>query len=220
MSRIIQNNGINENTFNNIFESDKFKLRSDCRSNKESLLYMIESFTTLDDNEAKELIKAFPIFGFKNNSFYASNDGLTYSFNRLDQISNFYSKQELLSKERYGHCCDKSMELVNSLAEDCKILVGYNHYTEKKLVHAVVELITSSGPIIIDYTKNLVMKKKEYFDLTEFELINTVTKQNLKQDLPILAETEFIPIKMYLIYRDELIKDLKKNDKILGLKQV
>ena len=219
MSKIIQKNGINENTFNNLFESDKFKLREDCRSNKEFLLYIIENFTRLSDREVEEFIYKFPQFDRKGDLFFARNEGLCYSFNRMDQITNFYSKQELQSKERYGHCCDKSIEFANSIVEDCKVLVGYIYYTENKMVHAVVEHSSPYGPIVIDYTKNLVMTKKDYFDLTEFELINTVTNKDIKKDLPVLAETGFIPVKVYLLYRKELMKDLKKNKKVLGLKR-
>ena len=219
MSKIIQKNGINENTFNNLFESDKFRLREDCRSNKEFLLYIIENFTRLNDRDAEEFIYNFPQFGRNGDLFYAKNGGLCYPFHRMDQITNFYSKQELQSKERYGHCCDKSIEFANSIVEDCKVLVGYIYYTENKMVHAVIEHSSPNGPIVIDYTKNLVMTKKDYFDLTEFELINTVTNKNIKKDLPILAETGFIPVKVYLLYRKELMKDLKKNKKVLGLKR-
>ena len=218
MNRIKQNNGINENTFNTLFESDKFKLRTDFKSNKEFLLYIIENFTRLNDRDAEEFIQKFPQFKRVDDLFYVMNDGLVYSFNRMDQITDFYSKQELLSKERYGHCCDKSMEFVNSIMEVCDILIGYIHYTEKRIVHAVVEYNTFYGPIIIDYTKNLVMKKSDYFDLTEFKLINKVSNKDLKKDLPVLAKTGFVPVKVYLLYRKEIMKDFNKNKKVLGLK--
>ena len=96
------------------------------------------------------------------------------------------------------------------------VLTGYVPSIDEELLHSVVEIDILNKKYIIDYTQNIVMKKEDYFEINQFRQISKVSSKTIKEDARIIDELQ-IPHPYYLIFRDEIMKDLNKNKKLLKL---
>ena len=64
---------------------------------------------------------------------------------------------------------------------------------------------------IYDWTKNLILKSKDYIDLTNYEVISRVTHDQLISDIEIIELLNLEEcLKKYLLFRNEIVKDFKK----------
>ncbi|MBQ3475104.1 MAG: hypothetical protein IJH20_02940 [Bacilli bacterium] len=207
-------NGINSKTFDLLLGKDKFKIREKTKSAKEEALKTIELFTLLSDEEEDEYLYGYSDIVNKDGTYFYVGGRRQYMFDRMDKYSNPEDASKLRTKDRYGLCCPESMRLAFERNKGGKVVIGYIHYTEKKIIHAVYE----EDGIVYDYTKNLVMMSHDYYNLTDFEELNTVTRKELQSDYEYIHKYESIPLKLYLIFRDEFMRDLKKNKKVLKIK--
>lgn len=120
------------------------------------------------------------------------------------------NKKELLTSNRYGKCHSMSMKLVEMIP-DSYILTGYVSYEDEDYLHSVIEFEKDGNTKIIDYTKNLIMDKEEYIGLTNFRLIQRISRKDYKKDKKIIKK--YMPDlsnKVYLCFRDELMHDMNK----------
>lgn len=204
-----EGNGINSNTYDLLLESDHFKIRKP-KSAQEEALKFIECFTLFtDEEEEKWLDNSNDII--EMDGFYRYRIGRRiYTFNRMDKYANPVDAAKLRTKDRYGLCCPESIKMAKE-RKSGNVRIGYIHYTEKKVVHAVYE----DNGVIYDYTKNLLMLEDEYYNLTKFEEINVISSKEIISDYEYIHAFGSIPLKLYLLYRDEIMKDLKKNSKVL-----
>ena len=205
----IKENGINSNTFDVLLGKDHFKIREKTKSSKEEALKMIELFTLLNDSDEEEILESGKSFIRRENVYFYIAGRRPYMFDRMDKHVNYRIKNVLRTKERYGVCCPESMKLAYDSEKDSNVIIGYIHYSEKKVIHAVYE----EDGLIYDFTKNLVMMKEDYFDLTGFEVLNVISNDDIKSDYKYIHSFEIVPLKLYLIFRDEMMRDLKKNKK-------
>lgn len=137
------------------------------------------------------------------------NDGMIITFSKLsDMLKTTYYNDELHSEERYHKCHEKAIELSPYLLNS-KVWTGYLCLGDCKILHSVIEF----GSFIIDFNINAVMKKEDYLKLTKFEIKKVLESEKIIEDkesriFDILWDKE-IPLKIYLLFRDELIEDLK-----------
>ena len=90
------------------------------------------------------------------------------------------------------------------------ILTGCIKKSYGKFLHSVVEIEKQGKPYIIDYTKNLIMPKEQYFKLTNFEEIERISDEEFFSDLVATLQLD-LSQKEYLTFRSEIMNDLKKN---------
>lgn len=124
-------------------------------------------------------------------------------------------KEKLLAEKRYGFCHDISFELAFSLESNSeiylvagKVKINENDY----LFHSWIEI---DGDVI-DFTKNLMMKKKDYYKLYEVKILEKNKREKLPElcDLIAIFSENFYPMDINY-FGKELYNDLKKNEKIL-----
>ena len=202
MEQNYEENGINKNTYKLLFD-DKSYEETDRDIIKNSYgLGLIEVYTKL--REKRIFKKLLGIYYKKRYSIDFSKitynkktgqyeykdelDGEIYTFNKLSNLLNKQEiKDELESNRRYKKCHTKSIELMLILPKSF-ILTGYVKRGHGKFLHSVVEIEKQKGPYIIDYTKNLVMPKEQYFKLTNFEQIECISDEEFLEDIATMLQ--------------------------------
>lgn len=205
---------INNNTYEILFRdysnlSDREKQPYD----KFIVLKKLENFTK-EKNDDK--IKMFPeIIYNKAKKHYEYREGkLIIAF---DKISNYTENtnliDELTTNKRNKNCHIGSI-YISSVLKNSKIVTGYIIIDSYKVLHSIVEYEISGESYIIDYTRNIVMTKKQYIYLTNFTELSSFKGQFFLDDtLKGLGKLN-IGLKAYTVFRDEIIKDLEKNSEI------
>ena len=207
--------GINNNTYQLFFMVKEFKDEPN-NDDKEFLLGTIQQFTKLNDKSIEYVLNKTDIFKRKDNVFEVNYNNLKYDFKLLDSYL-IKNKEELRSKERIGKCIHKSISLANSYEGNCKVLLGYIYNNSDKLLHSVFLECSNNHEYVFDYTMNLIMEKEKYMELFDFKIINEIDGNDIKKDKNIILKMEYISSKFYLCFRDEIMKDLNKNSKVLKL---
>lgn len=216
----VTEDGINENTYNLLFKTGPFYIREESKSDNEFILKLIESFTLCSDLEERFFLSKDSIIERENDGYIIDMGDRKIFFSRMDHYVDSETALELRTTKRYGKCCTSSMNFALQSEKKCSVMIGYIHYSELKMIHAVFVEKYPYGDIVYDYTKNFVMNKEDFEDVTEFELINEIDGNDIKEDFEYLRKIGYIPSKTYLLYRDEIMKDLKKNKKVFKLEKV
>ena len=209
--------GINNNTYNLLF-SDVFYNVDDEYLNDTAVI--IENFTMLNEIDRLIVLTQSDMFKYKNKT-YTYNDGEEeYTFSLLEDLfEDDETKRILHSPERYGSCHHASVGMCLNLPhKNSKILTGYINYSDCRILHSVYYYEEDGMEIIYDYTKNIMMRKDEYFRLTNFKLINEIEREKLIEDKDFICNSN-ISVKAYMVFRDEMMRDIKKNEKVLQLEK-
>ena len=124
------------------------------------------------------------------------------------------------TKYRSGLCHEKSIFLSLCLDIDNDLLTGYVYglSDKDKYLHSVVEFTSKNKKYILDYTMNAIINKDGYDYLMDFEELSRITKSSLQNDFKIFKGfSKLYPIgtKEYLVYRDEIMRDINKNKDII-----
>jgi len=118
-------------------------------------------------------------------------------------------KKELLNyKKRKGLCHYNCIIYLNSFGN--KIVTGYvdDSILPNRVIHSWIE----TDKKVIDYTKNLVINKEDYYRLLNPEILNTVTKEQLNSDIDIIRKMDFLGSKFYCLFRDEILTDIERSN--------
>lgn len=207
--------GINNNTYNMFFIDKEVDDRL-AKNDRELIYASIQKFTKLDDENIKFVLENMDMYKKKGIGFEVNYKSKKYDFILLDYFLN-NSKDELRGDARLGKCIYKSMGLAKSYDEKCKVLIGYLDNSSDRILHAVFMSCEMKNNFIFDYTMNVVMEKDKYLELFDFKIINEIDGEDIKNDVNIIPKN--ISLKFYLCFRDEIIKDLKKNEKALKLEK-
>lgn len=218
--------GIEDNTYKLLF-SDQTLLNIDEFGSNESFkaLNLIEKFTMLDDKRILDIIlKKFKIFDsidFKKITydkqrkiFIYKSKSLEIPFVRLsDDFDDEEIKEELTSKNRYHKCHIQSLILASN-NPSMRIVTGYITIKNHRILHSFVEYDSNEGTIVIDWTKNIRMLKQDYCKITNFVSLSTIEGNDLLSDLenPFFAHN--INVKVYCVFRNEIVENLTKNKKL------
>ena len=192
-----EKNGINKNTDRILFDDEYYDKIDENVIKSTYGLKVIEIYTKLREKRIfTKLLKFYYkkkytidfskiIFNDETGEYEYRDefDGEIYTFNKLSNLlSDQEIKNELESNKRYKKCHSKSIELISALPKGF-ILTGYIKISYGKFLHSVVEIEKRGKPYIIDYTKNLIMPKEQYFKLTNFEEIERISDEELFSDL-------------------------------------
>lgn len=217
--------GINKNTYEILF-SDNDNIPENERQSIKDLyvITIIQMYTKFREKsifskllkiyfEKKNKVDFSKIkFNEKTKEYEYEFQGEVYTFDKLSNIFDSKKiKKELESDKRYNQCHDKSLKLSLCIPESY-IVTGYIKEGEGKYLHSILEMGNENNKYAIDYTKNLIMPKKQYVKLTRFEELERISDMEYLQDLQKIYNIPEINVKVYTAFRKELIKDLEKNN--------
>lgn len=228
---ILLKSGINPNTFNLLFK-DKEDLTKDEKLTSEQVCTLTEieyythnKLTRLKYKLLKLIKKILNHNGYydiefakKYNSYFYKLPNKKIEFDILSRYSYDKKLRQLLeSSERYGKCHSFSLIIAKSFP-DSKIITGYlSSKQNEHVLHTVVEVKTIHGKsLYIDFTKNLIMSKKAYISLTNFQILNEFPISSYNEEL-----IDLVPLllKPCMVFHDELQRDLAKLKKNLQTKE-
>lgn len=226
ISKDLISNGMNINTYNLLFDDINNKM-SDKKGSCQSLnaLCVISKFTKFDDIKIYCLMagmyETIDDYDFRTiswsdelNSFIYQKGNFKIPFNLLsDFMTHEDVKKELTSDERIHKCHEKSI-LLASIYPNFRIITGYVYLEKQRMLHSVIEYDDNEETIILDWTKNLRMLKEDYIRLTNLRVIETIEGYDVKNDItgPIIQMG--MDFKTYCAFRPEIVKELKKNNRV------
>ena len=112
------------------------------------------------------------------------------------------------NSEQYNRCHHNSI-IMSKFLPNSKILTGFINYQGQSILHSVI-LYNDN---IFDTNLNIVLKKKDYYKLTNFKLLNSLTRKKYQEISPYLVNTLFQD-KDVLLYNKEILNDIKRNKKM------
>lgn len=221
-------NSINNKTYELLF-SDYENLPENESATYENTIALktIECFTKLPETKIfSELIKKMYIrenIDLSNITYNKEIDMFEYrdrnrviTFDKLsDHLQEKDLKMELMSNKRYKKCHESSMILAPNI-KGSKIVTGYVIIKNRKILHSIIEYDIHDKTIVLDWTRNLYITKEEYTDLTKFREVSSFSGEKVIDDGKLIEGNIDIKIKPYLTFREELMRDIKKNLPIFG----
>lgn len=203
--------------FKSCCEEEKKQINLKEVSSNQVIMGLIETITKIATMNPEELIK-LEDFIINNSISLDEKDGIfiveafnkKYKFSKIsDFIDNKYY-DELTSELRYKRCHSRSIMLCKEI-QSSSVLTGYINGTHTHVLHSVLEVESFNTKYIYDWTKNLILKSKDYIDLTNYEVISRVTHDQLISDIEIIELLNLEEcLKKYLLFRNEIVKDFKK----------
>ena len=199
--------GINNNNFYITFEDPYIIENID--SDENIVDDEIDNFTLTQDNTNKNISYSEQEhqYVYKNKIF----------FELLSDIKEDGSlKSILLSEERYGFCHYYSKLLLQALSrtyDDIELVSGQIKIAENIYYnHTWIELDDSA----IDFTRNLIMKKEDYYDMLHVKVINRTNDDLLERNLE-LEKLYGIELNSALngYFSQELNRDLERHKTLL-----
>jgi len=125
---------------------------------------------------------------------------------------------EIESEKRNGHCFDFAYYLTLMIPLDTKLTTGYVYgFCDKAMfLHSWVETTIDGEEYVIDGTLNAIINKEGYYLMEHAKTINQIDKNTFLDDLnkyEIINNVD-IPLEAYYVFRDEIIKDLERNQDV------
>ena len=208
--------GINNNTYELLFIDNVVNERL-AKNDREFMMAAVQQFTKLNDEEIDYVVEHSNNIFLRNGMIFEINkNSKKYKFSLLDFFLE-ECKDELRSDDRLGKCTEKSISLALGSDEGNKVMVGYLDNSVDKILHTVFLECNYDKEYVFDYTMNLVMEKGQYLELVDFKIINEIDVEIIKKDMKIICKIGHFGSKFYLLFRDEIMKDLEKNKKVLKL---
>ena len=151
-------------------------------SDKDEKLPCIRAFTS-SDNFLKSLYlkKGFKVNRIDEKKLIISYNNESIIFSLLSDllvIDDGKLKEELLNRKiRTGHCHDKSIQYIGF---GSYLVTGYVDDTSRnyRVIHSWIE----NDEYVIDYTSNLVIKKEDYYELRNVEVLSVINKEDIFSD--------------------------------------
>ena len=215
-------NGINKNTYDMLFP-DFYNIKKEEIADEETSL-IIELIDVYTLTEQKKLFidlvkKTFDEqYGINYSNIKYNKEtkqyeyeikGKIYTFNELSDITDIEKfKKELKTDKRHHKCHTRTLELSFGVTES-NIVTGYEVIADIKALHSILEYKVKNKLYIIDYTKNIIMPKEQYMELTKFKEIERISDLEYIEDLGRIYNFPHLTDKVYVTFQKELIRELK-----------
>ncbi len=215
-------NGINKNTYDMLFP-DFYNIKKEKIADEKTSL-IIELIDVYTLTEQKELFidlvkKTFDEqYGINYSNIKYNKEtkqyeyeikGKIYTFNELSDITDIEKfKKELKTDKRHHKCHTRTLELSFGVPES-NIVTGYEVIADIKALHSILEYKVKNKLYIIDYTKNIIMPKEQYMELTKFKEIERISDLEYIEDLGRIYNFPHLTDKVYVTFQKELIRELK-----------
>jgi len=167
------------------------------------LLKLISKETLIDinnityNNETKE-------YEYRHNDLVITFDMISKRIEGKDAI------KELTSRNRYGNCHTMSMVLAQSI-DNSRIVTGQCTLGMRRFLHTIIEYDLEDETYVLDWTRNLRTTKNQYIKLTKFKELSSIDAKVIFEDLEVIGGNLNINVKPYLVFRDEMMRDIQKN---------
>jgi len=229
-------NGMHKETYKLFFDNELNQKIEDFEENDLDKMIAMDTIDFYSRYIEKKLFKI--LIKISNKIRNIDFDKITYNpyrgeYEYIDRDSNIYipfsmlsdytddeQSKELLSTKRYHVCHKKSIMLSKSINKS-KVLTGYIYLNSFKYLHSVVEYSKNDITYIIDWTKNVKMRKEDYFELTKFKVITSLDSCQIRKDLEIFRsifdnnkKSNNGVYKIYATFGNELCADIEKNKQI------
>lgn len=132
-----------------------------------------------------------------------------YLYNGFISFHILSESNNILNNIILDNHCHRNAIIINNLLPGSKILIGYINYQGQKMLHSVI----LDNNNILDTNLNIIMKKKDYFKITNFQVLNVLVKKEYQEIYPYVLNTLFQD-KDILLYNKEFLNDIKRNKKM------
>lgn len=150
--------------------------------------------------------------GNKDFDYIFNYEGKTYPFSVFsDRKLQNIDKKILESNERYKEYLHRVLKLACSLdLVNPRVAIGNS--LEK--IYSLIIIYQENGiEKVIDYSKNLIMTKKDYYELYKFNELNIVSKMDLYNIYYLLTKfNNYQYIFEYLLFTKEIFDELSKKN--------
>ena len=223
-------------SFNELFiipEKRKNQKKDSCEYIRElKIRKVIHEFTkkTVSDRKKEKLLKKLEkkhiINSYKidGKSLIIETEDKSIKIEKLtDCFEQLRDDNDIETEDRMGQCHIKSMVISRALDVDNEVVTGYifGVSNENKYLHSWVEFKKKEEEFVADYTKNLLISKDAYYYLYHCKPLNRIKNKNLMKDLLYITKKAKLgdcSVKEYLVFSDEIMKDLSKNRDIIESK--
>lgn len=218
--------GINNNTYKLLFEDvDNLPENERGTHTNAIALTIIERFTKLQEKRIftkllKMIYKKWNIdlnkitFNEDIKQFEYRDNDKVITFDRLsDYIQDENLKKELISDKRDKNCHLRTVNIAPSI-KDSRIVTGYERIENSRNLHSIIEYNVDDKTIVLDWTRNLHISKEQYVELTKFVELTYFYGREVIDDFELILGNLNIGLKPYAIFREELMRDIKKNPQI------
>ena len=129
---------------------------------------------------------------------------------------------EISDNRRYGKCYELSTKLAEVLTTygiQCDLVTAmvYGRTDKMNCLHSWVETRIDNEDFVLDSTLNACIKKDGYYRIQHAEPLSRISGETIKNDYELFAKlrkVQHFNLYEYLLFRDEIMKDLKKNFKM------
>jgi hypothetical protein len=183
----------------------------------------IETFTRKESPEEKDrLLNGLKEIDWikdvrvENNVLHIGTEKGPINVGLLSDMDGYRDDLRLLTSGRKGFCHSDSIKMCRQY-NDAQIVTGYIYglSDKAKYLHSWVEFEQDGKCVVADYTMNVVMNKEGYYLIKHAEELSRVSHKQIIDDLKILGQLSKQGIVFreneYLVFRDEIMKDLEKN---------
>ena len=123
----------------------------------------------------------------------------------------------ILNDKRMGNCYDFAYKIAFNLGPKNQIVAGYIYgYSDKSYyLHSWIETTLNGEEYVIDGTLNAIINKSGYYLMQHAKPITKISDQMLENDIDnYIEKIRVIPLEVYLVFRNEIISELEKNQGI------
>jgi len=227
--------GINKNTYKLLFEE---KEEGKCECSKE--IIMIEQSSIYD-----MIIKKYPLFlpfiwwlkildscfrypnirrnilkrgySYINKDISFEFDYLKKYFNKILENEDPYVRKQMfreLKYERYGKCYNSSMIISANIENSYCVTSLISFEDGSSHLHSYVEY----NGYVIDYTKNLIIKKEVYDKLLQTKEISKIKSEDITYIFNLLVDNGILNANKFMTtFGEEIKKDLEKNKSLIKI---
>ena len=192
------------------------------------ICHAIYNFTKKDltDLEKQELLNVLKLYNLYDFNFEYTSSALNIQTSegniKVKKLTDLIpglsdADPDIETDERQSQCHFKSIELSNIIKNPHNVVTGFIHGTSdfSKFLHTWIEIFLSGSWYVFDYTLNACINKEGYYFIRHAEPLSVISKENIAKEYPLLcgemSDSTKFNIKEYLLFRDEIIRDLNKN---------
>lgn len=126
---------------------------------------------------------------------------------------------DIVTERRHSECLT-SVDIVQRLGIKNDLVTGYIYGRSDvaKYLHCWVETFLKGKEVVIDYTLNAIVNKEGYYQMRHVQPINRISSDKIKDDAKILSKfngMKMYDMKEYVVFRDEMMRDLEKNKSVI-----
>lgn len=157
-------------------------------------------------------------YKFKNKNIEFEFDYLKKYLKKILKNEDPYVKKELIwqmkNNCRYGGCYKTNMILSYNI-KDSYFVTGLIPLEDgSNYKHAYVEY----KDYIIDFTKNLIIKKDKYYELLKVKELGKIKSEDISIMFNLLKDNDILNTDRYIaLFGNEIVNDLMKNKELLNI---